>query len=257
MQRESGPLSMAPPRLIAHVLLLLLSSLGTCQTGKAGRRSADHAAALLQSCAALQSTDPQAALEHAAAAAAMLGKGRPKVPAGKPPSAKALLWAKAQVEQGAATRTMVRFDEAAVFYARALSVLEAAPRGTRDATGRPLEMEILAVKMERGWALSKGLRHAEALAETAALRAYAPPGEADAAHFETTLLLQEARLLWCNGQDSAAIAALETGLDIDKLLDPSHPPGSDPQETAVKMNDLLQLYRWASRESEAETVARQ
>ena len=90
-----------------------------------------------------------AAIDLAAAAAAMLGKGRPRVAAGKIPSPRALLWAQAQTQLGAAYHTTIRHEEAAAAYARALGVLEAAPRGTRDASGRPLEMEILAVKMER------------------------------------------------------------------------------------------------------------
>jgi hypothetical protein len=117
--------------------------------GGGGGATAAAAAAAVERAKALQQSDPIAAIEHAAAAAAMLGTGRPRVPAGKAPSAKAMLWAQAQIQLGAAYHTTIRHDEAASAYARALGVLEAAPRGTRDDTGRPLEMEILATKMER------------------------------------------------------------------------------------------------------------
>ncbi len=116
--------------------------------------------------------------------------------------------------------------------------------------------------MSSGWALSKGRRHSEALAETAALRAYAPPGEADRTHFERTLQLEESRLLWCNGQTAAATLALERGLllysvgDIGPLNESWSPPPRVAQEVSVKMNDLLQLYRWQGREYEAEKTAR-
>lgn len=113
-----------------------------------------------------------------------------------------------------------------------------------------------------GWALSKGRRHSEALAETAGLRDYAPPGEADRAHFERTLQLEESRLLWCDGQEIAATLALERGLQLYSVggtgpLDESWSPSpSVVQEVSVKMNDLLQLYRWQGREFEAEKTAR-
>lgn len=94
------------------------------------------------------------------------------------------------------------------------------------------------------------------------MRDYAPPGEADRAHFEHTLQLEESRLLWCDGQDAAATLALERGLllysvgGIDPLDKSWSPPPSMTQEVSVKMNDLLQLYRWQGREREAEKTAR-
>lgn len=140
--------------------LMLAAAWSTCVTlagdspssGTAGARRSSAlsgAAAAVEQAKMLQQSDPHAAIYAAAAAAAMLGKGRPRVREGKAPSARALLWAQAQTQLGAAYHTTIRHDEAAAAYAHALGVLEAAPRGTRDGSGRPLEMEILAVKMER------------------------------------------------------------------------------------------------------------
>jgi alpha-ketoglutarate-dependent taurine dioxygenase len=137
---------------VALVLLLVPAAacLRVTESPSAGRSNllSDVARAVEQA-KVLQQSDPHAAIDQAAAAAAMLGKGRPRVREGKAPSARALLWAQAQTLLGAAYHTTIRHDEAAAAYARALGVLEAAPRGTRDGSGRPLEMEILAVKMER------------------------------------------------------------------------------------------------------------
>ena len=148
------------------------------------------------------------------------------------------------------------------------------PPGARAAPGPVVPLYLtpltarVAVRIRSGWALSKGLRHSEALAETAALRAYAPPGETDRAHFERTLLLEESRLLLCDGQDAAATVALERGLELNSgggggggggggPLDESWSPAADvAAQFSVKMNDLLQLYRWQGREAEAERTAR-
>jgi hypothetical protein len=138
------------------LLLLLVAAWSSCMrvaespsaAGRA-RNNLSDAATAVERAKMLQTSDPHAAIDQAAAAAAMLGKGRPRIRAGKAPSARTLLWAQAQTQLGAAFHTTIRHDEAAVAYAHALGVLEAAPRGTRDGSGRPLEMEILAVKMER------------------------------------------------------------------------------------------------------------
>eukprot|EP01043_Picozoa_sp_COSAG02_P000554 COSAG02_NODE_10_length_59045_cov_19.973365_3_plen_150_part_00 len=141
---------------LLHMYLLVLLAVAAClrlaeSPSAAGRSSnlLSDAATAVQQAKLLQQSDPHAAMGEAAAAAAMLGKGRPRVREGKAPSARALLWAQAQTQLGAAYHTTIRHDEAAAAYARALGVLESAPRGTRDGSGRPLEMEILAVKMER------------------------------------------------------------------------------------------------------------
>ena len=237
----------------------------------------------------LQTSDPAAAYAVAAKAAQLLYKvgKRPATKKGVVPP-RALLWAQAQVEMAAACRTMVQHEEAVTAYSRALRVMEAAPRpGTMDVlTGRPLEMEILANKMELAWALSKQGRHAEALAQTVAMREYAPPRAEDRKHFESTLLVEEATLLKCDGQEAEAAAALEMGLLglphpassprsiaesvlLDPQLDAIDPglgnsaqklvPGEGPtqeqRQLARQMNDLLQLYRWLGREEDAERVA--
>ena len=235
--------------------------------GRAAER-AQRARRYVEEAKSAQTSDPTLALERGQAAKQLLGKGRPKVREGQSPSKRALLWARAHVEIGAASRTMIRHEEAAAAYGEALRVLEAAPRGTKDEDGRPLEMEIMATKMERGWALSKARRHAEAIAESAALRGYAPPGEGDRRHFETTVLLEESRLFWCAGREAEAVSALEGGLGLRGgglgpaagsgvgVLDAGWLPDPDTaQQAAAKLNDLLQLYRWAGREKEAQATA--
>ena len=62
-------------------------------------------------------------------------------------------------------------------------------------------MQVLEARMERAGALSKGGRHAEALADTAAMRLLAPPKAADRRHFESTLMLEESKLLGCAGNE--------------------------------------------------------
>ena len=82
------------------------------------------------------------------------------------------------------------------------------------------------------------------------MRDYAPPGEADRAHFEHTLQLEESRLLWCDGQDAAATLALERGLllysvgGIDPLDMSWSPPPSMTQEVSEKGGAKIARHRY-------------
>ena len=118
----------------------------------------------------------------------------------------ALVWCSGLQALASAASAMDQFELAAEALAAAEASLEASPPGTRDASGRPLEMEILATKLELTAALTKLGRHDQALAKLGEARLYTPRKPDHREHFERTMLIAEAQALRCANQLEVGLA---------------------------------------------------
>lgn len=110
---------------------------------------------------------------------------------------------------------------------------------------------------ELAWALSKQGDHSAALARLASIRGYAPTGPTDLQHFEKTLLLEEARILRCDGQLERASAAFAGALARTEALGQlNDPPAGARLDLAVRLSEQAEVFRWRGMGDEADAVAR-
>lgn len=92
--------------------------------------------------------------------------------------------------------------------------MEASPPRTTDRHGRPLEMEIIAGKLDLSWASSRAGDHASALEQLRQTRLYAPKNEAHRLHFDMVTSLAAARAYRCANMLPQAETEYERGLGL-------------------------------------------
>jgi hypothetical protein len=76
--------------------------------------------------------------------------------------------------------------------------------------------------------------HKAALRRLAGIRAYAPSGARDRQHFEKTVLLEEVRVLRCDGQLRKSSAAWAAGLALQEALAEG---GAEPDDDDSSRHD--------------------